>query len=64
MNRRMRKRLTDEHKRAIWILVHTSSLKKTEIADLFGISRSRVSQIVNDTYGEHEALGLVVYEEE
>ncbi len=64
MNRRMRKRLTDEEKRAIWILVHTTKMKKTKIADLFGITRSRVSQIINNTYGEHESLGLEFREEE
>jgi DNA-directed RNA polymerase specialized sigma subunit len=64
MNRRMRKRLTDKEKKAIWILSHVSEMKKTEIAELFGVSRSRVSQICNDYYGDLGRLGLRLVEDE
>ena len=62
MSRRMRNRLTNEEKKAIWLLSEFGNMKKTKIADLFDVSRSRVSQICNDYYGELKPLGLITVE--
>tara|TARA_R110000824_G_C15229598_1_gene678380 strand:+ start:2349 stop:2540 length:192 start_codon:yes stop_codon:yes gene_type:complete len=51
-------RLTKLEKRAIIILVEVEGWKKVDVAERFGISRSRVSQIISDTYDEKKGLGI------
>lgn len=58
MSNRTRKRLSQEEKRGIVLLSELTIMKKTKIADLFGVTRSRVSQICNDYYGELTELGV------
>lgn len=58
MTRRQTLRLTNKEKRAIIILCLVEGWKKADLARLFEVSNSRVSQIVNDYYNEHGKIGL------
>tara|TARA_R100000329_G_scaffold74688_1_gene64634 strand:- start:66 stop:260 length:195 start_codon:yes stop_codon:yes gene_type:complete len=49
-------RLKPKQKRAILILHESGEWNGREIAELFGITPGRVSQLVRDIYGEREAL--------
>ena len=51
-------RLGKKEKRAIVILVEFEKWKKVEVAERFGVSRSRISQIISDTYSEKKGLGF------
>lgn len=51
-------RLNKKEKRAIIILVEIEGWKKAEVGRRFGVSRSRISQIVSDYYGEKKDLGI------
>mgnify|MGYP003134025417 FL=1 len=51
-------RLTTKEKRAIVLLVEFEGWKKVEVAERFGVSRSRISQIISDTYDEKRGLGF------
>lgn len=49
-------RLKPKQKRAILILHDSGEWNGREIAELFGITPGRVSQLVRNIYGEREAL--------
>jgi len=51
-------RMKLKEKRAVVLLHGTGEWNGREIADLFGITPGRVSQLIRDTYGEQEALGI------
>lgn len=51
-------RLKPKQKRAILILHDSGEWNGREIAELFGITPGRVSQLVRNIYGEREALGI------
>jgi len=51
-------RLKPKQKRAILILHESGEWNGREIADLFGVTPGRVSQLVRNIYGEREALGI------
>tara|TARA_R110000751_G_scaffold115254_1_gene214669 strand:- start:1315 stop:1506 length:192 start_codon:yes stop_codon:yes gene_type:complete len=51
-------RLSRKEKRAIVILVEFEGWKKVDVAERFGVSRSRISQIISDTYNEKKGLGI------
>jgi len=51
-------RLTDKQKRAIIEMKATGNWTGAELADLFKVTPSRISQLVRDYYGEHERLGV------
>ena len=40
------------------LLVEFEGWKKVEVAERFGVSRSRISQIISDTYNEKRGLGF------
>jgi len=52
------RRLKAKQKRAIITLHKTGEWNGRELANLFGITAGRVSQLVRDTYNEREALGI------
>jgi len=52
------RRLQKKEKRAIVILADIEDWKKADLARLFNVTRSRVSQIVNDYYKERKELGF------
>ena len=58
MSLRKYRRLTKKEKRAIVILADVENWKKADLARLFNVTRSRVSQIVNDYYKERKELGF------
>ena len=58
MSLRKYRRLEKNEKRAIVILADVENWKKADLARLFGVTRSRVSQIVNDYYKERKELGF------
>ena len=58
MSLRKYRRLEKNEKRAIVILADVENWKKADLARLFNVSRSRVSQIVNDYYNERKELGF------
>ena len=51
-------RLSDKAKRAIVILAEFEGWKKAELARVFRVTPSRISQIVNDYYGERMKIGI------
>ena len=51
-------RLTDKQKRAIIEMKATGNWTGAELADLFKVTPSRISQLVRDYYGEHKRLGV------
>lgn len=51
-------RLKPKQKRAILILHESGEWNGREIAELFGVTPGRVSQLVRNIYGEREALGI------
>lgn len=53
-------RLSQKKKRTIIELHRSGEWTGAELSRLFGITAGRVSQLVRDTYGEHEALGVEV----
>ena len=58
MSLRKYRRLEKNEKRAIVILADVENWKKADLARLFGVTRSRVSQIVHDYYKERKELGF------
>ena len=58
MTLRHYRRLQKKEKRAIVILADIEDWKKADLARLFNVTRSRVSQIVNDYYKERKELGF------
>ena len=55
--RSIRRRKTDSRDRlSIAWLYSTGMWKQYELAELFGVSTGRISQIINDTYGEMESV--------
>ena len=56
------KRLTSKQKKAILEMWKGGAWKQAELAEMFSCSPGRVSQLVNDVYGEHERLGVEVEE--
>jgi len=50
--------LTQKQKRAIIEMHGTGNWKGAELARLFQVSPGRVSQLVNDYYGEKKTLGV------
>ena len=55
--KKLRTRKTDAKRRlTIAWLYSTGIWTQQELADLFGISKGRVNQIINDTYGEMESV--------
>jgi len=58
MSLRKYRRLEKKEKRAIVILADVENWKKADLARLFNVTRSRVSQIVNDYYKERKELGF------
>ena len=60
-----RKRLERRIKRAILVLYYkTGDWSQSDLGRLFGITRGRVSQIVNNYYNEFDGLGFVNDSEE
>lgn len=51
-------RLSKAEKRAIVILAEFEGWKKADLARVFRVTPSRISQIVNDYYGERMKLGI------
>lgn len=51
------KKLTIEDREKIRVIANTKTLTYDRIGKIFGISKSRVSQIVNDNYKEKEFNG-------
>ena len=59
--RKLRKRKTGERERiGIAFLYSTGLWTMKELGETFGVSTGRVSQIVNDTYGEMDEIVRVV----
>ena len=58
MSLRKYRRLEKKEKRAIVILADVENWKKADLARLFNVTRSRISQIVNDYYKERKELGF------
>ncbi len=50
------KRLSKKQKRAILEMYESGVWKQAELAELFNCSPGRVSQLVNDVYGERVRL--------
>ena len=51
-------RLTDKQKRAIIEMKATGNWTGAELAELFQVTPSRISQLVRNYYGEHKRLGV------
>ena len=51
-------RLTDKQKRAIIEMKATGNWTGAELAELFQVTPSRISQLVRNYYGEHNRLGV------
>ena len=58
MTLRRYRRLEKKEKRAIVILADVENWRKVDLARLFNVTRSRISQIVNDYYKERKDLGF------
>ena len=58
MSLRKYRRLEKKEKRAIVILADVENWRKVDLAQLFNVTRSRISQIVNDYYKERKDLGF------
>ena len=55
--RRLRTKVLDpKDRRAIIDLYRSGDWTMKSLAERFGVSQPRISQIVNNTYGEHAAL--------
>jgi len=54
------RRLSDKQKKAIVGMFRTGDWKQSELADMFQCTPGRVSQLVNNVYGEHQRLGVEV----
>jgi hypothetical protein len=54
------RRLSDKQKKAIVGMFRTGEWKQSELADMFQCTPGRVSQLVNNVYGEHQRLGVEV----
>ena len=52
------RRLTAKQKRAIIEMHQSGKWKGAELARLFSVTPSRISQLVGNYYGEHERLGI------
>ena len=50
-------KLSKEDKLMILQLWETGAWTQQTLADKFGVHKSRVNHIVNDTYGEHKNIG-------
>ena len=51
-------RLTDKQKRAIIEMKASGNWTGAELAELFKVTPSRISQLVRNYYGEHKRLGV------
>lgn len=58
MKQRRDRILSAKHRKWIVVMRKSGDWKGVELAEIFGVTRSRISQICSNYYGDQEGLGL------